>query len=272
MVLKSLNSSQDYKFGIKEIREKLSLQNRETADVYLDTILSILADKTAAPDSRFFALYSLKTTTESDNTMLISQLFQRSDSLRILQEQATFDKDKEFPHRGETFFSAQPTQSEKAAGSNYLALLLAVIKYWNMKYGATTEGIDNPPRSLFSTLLTIKMVPFPEEYRFYNIPKQINQDGEMIKIANEKMMEIKEFMMGMKLNYEENKEVPLELDYLAFFLDALMSFKKDLSEKTEYFKNNNTSVDPILYADMREQLDGVDLLIKWMNSFISGES
>ena len=114
----------------------------------METIQSVLLDKKAAPEARFYALFFLKMTTEHTNPMLISELAPLKTLFKNLEEQATFDKSKKFPEKGSNFFSTKPTETEKTTGSNYLALLHEMIKFWNFKYGGSEKG-ENAFKTLY---------------------------------------------------------------------------------------------------------------------------
>ena len=178
-IAKCLVSSDSFKANMGPIREELAAQKKETVKIFLDTISQIISDKKEAPTSRFYALYFLKIATEHSNPMLVSYLFARKELLKTLEQQAAFDKDKKFPHRGAFFFSTSPADNERATGNNYIALILEMIKYWDRKYGSTdSEGKDNAPRSLYKRLSEGQKVPFPENFFYYKSQNQGQKAGQ----------------------------------------------------------------------------------------------
>ena len=170
-ILTCLNA-EEFKTNSRSVREELLTQNKATTTVFLDTIYQVIADKKAIPESRFYALLFLKLTTEHHNPQLVSQLAMHRTFLRILEEQAAFDKNKSFPERGSTFFSTNPTDKEKFSGSNYLALLLEFIKYLNNKYASTEKNWSNPFGILYRSLAEDQQVPFPSKFHFYKQKEQ----------------------------------------------------------------------------------------------------
>ena len=160
LVLKSFTSIEELRQNIKTIREELSKQNKETTKIYLDNTFNVLSDKKTAPAARFFALCSLKAVTENPLGIVMNELFSRSSAVKVLEEQAVFDKEKDASERGAKLLNAKPSKNDENIGKKYLTLLVEMIKYWDMKYGASEKGKDNAPRALFKKLSEKLKVPF----------------------------------------------------------------------------------------------------------------
>ena len=173
-ILACLKSTEDFRNNNKSVREELLKKNKETTTIFLDTIEGFLTSKDASTEARFYSLFFLKLTTESRNHELLSQLAHRKTLLRSLEEQATFDKDKEFPERGSTFFNSNPAEKEKHSGTNYLALLLEIIKYWNQKYA--DDKRNYPFGDLYRRLVEEHKVPFQSNYHFYKSKEHKTKD------------------------------------------------------------------------------------------------
>ena len=206
-ILTCLTSSEDFKLNAKYVKDELNKQDRNTISVFLDTIEGFITDESSSPEFRFYSLLFLKVTTERYNRLLISQLTNRHNLLKALEQQAAYDKDKQFPERGSTFFRSNPTEKEKYSGSNYLALLLEIINYWNQKY-VSKEGKINVFGSMFKILSEDLEVPFPSSLRFYKSKNQGAENGA-IEDSTSFQLQTTEQPFSRKQDARElNKQMP----------------------------------------------------------------
>jgi len=203
-------SASSFQMMYYEVIEQLQNDTQKTP-IFLEGILNILKSPTAAPSSKFYALYLLIKVSElidDPNDLFITALAKNNPLVSKLFEDGQYDKQKPSEQKGTNFFTKQADPQLSILGTNYIQMVSEILHFW----GQVFETIERPdPKAVFKLVSNqLKKITMVESEVYY-----IGRDLESLEnetlvnfefIPYKALPPFNNYMLGSANQLEEQKE------------------------------------------------------------------
>jgi len=169
-------SGRSYKRNNYKVFDGIAGQNsKKYIAEYLEATKETLRAKESTPSQKFFVVYLLLRTTETNNKQLVTELVNnRKDLLSDLYAFASADYQKDPKERGKTAFSKDPSEDEARVGRNFVTLITETLIFWKKSFVVGSKDPTSVFDLIYSKLEAKKLLV----KEFYYVGKNLDTDGE----------------------------------------------------------------------------------------------